>query len=99
MLYILRETNGSSQQTQMDNDPMDQSSGSDDDSGQQEVGASIPQWVSTVRSWIGTGGSVNEGVGEDRSQGRSLHGQGRPQMERPQTSMSVNEVGSSRLSW
>ncbi len=76
---------------------MEQSSGSDDDSGQQEVGTSIPQWVSTVRSWIGTRGNVNEGVGEEKSQGRLLRGQESPQTERPLTTISVNEVGS-RLS-
>ncbi len=78
---------------------MDESSGSDDDSGQQEVGQSVPQWVSTVRSWIGAGGSVNEGAGREISQGRSLIGQGELQAEGPRTSMSVNEVGSLRLSW
>ncbi len=77
---------------------MDQSSGSDDDSGQPELGASAPHWVSTVRSWIGTERSVDEGVGEERSDGRLLSSQGKSQTEGPQTSMSVNEVGSG-LSW
>ncbi len=74
---------------------MDQSSGSDDDSGQQEVGASVPHWVSTARSWIGT---ERQGARGERSGGGLLNGQGEPQTEGPQSSMSVNEV-CSRISW